>query len=49
MSRLVAKTVRNLIDTLKDVLHKIQQFVVKGTLSIEDFNYTKYNNFKIIP
>jgi len=47
--QLVCNTVRNLIYWLKRSLPKIQSFIRKDIVSIEDFDYTKYNSCEIIP
>ena len=47
--QLVCNTVTNLIYWLKRSLPKIQSLIRKDIVSIEDFDYTKYNSCEIIP
>ncbi|MGM5481840.1 MAG: TIGR04084 family radical SAM/SPASM domain-containing protein [Nanobdellota archaeon] len=46
---LVCETVKNLIDKLIEIKPKIQDMIEKGVVSIDDFEYTKYNGCEIIP
>ena len=47
--RIVCKTVRHLITTLKTVVPKIRQLITTERLRIEDFHYFKGNSCEIIP
>jgi|YelNatPaOPRAMG01_1025707.scaffolds.fasta_scaffold05360_7 putative peptide-modifying radical SAM enzyme len=45
----VCLTVENLINLLKKALPKIKKLILKGNISIKDFNYQKFNSCEIIP
>ena len=45
---LVCETVKNMIDKLIEVKPEIERLIEKKTISIDDFNYTKYNGCEII-
>ena len=47
--QLVCKTVENLVESLKKAKPKVQQLIRTGKISLEDFEYTKYNSCEIIP
>jgi len=46
---LVCGTVKNLFDSLKGLLPRIRSLIKRGSISIEDFKYPKYNSCEIIP
>jgi putative peptide-modifying radical SAM enzyme len=46
---LVCATVKNLVKAVKDELPRIRKLVEKGKLSIDYFEYMKYNGCEIIP
>lgn len=46
---LVCGTVENLVDSLRAVLPRIRQMILKGSIRQNDFNYPKYNSCEIIP
>jgi len=46
---LVCTTVRNMIKAVEDELPGIRELMGKGRISIEDFDYMKYNGCEIIP
>lgn len=47
--RLVCKTVKNLIDSLKEALPRVERLISKGKISVKDFEYQEYNGYEIIP
>jgi putative peptide-modifying radical SAM enzyme len=46
---LICDTVKNLIKAVEDELPRIRKLVEKGNISLEDFEYMKYNGCEIIP
>lgn len=46
---LVCKTVKNLIESLKQWLPKIRNLILMGKISRSEFNYVKYNGCEVIP
>lgn len=46
---LVCNTVHELVGALKDAVPTIQQLIAKQQISLEDFQYPKYNSCEIIP
>jgi uncharacterized protein len=46
---LVCTTVENLIKAVEDKLPSIRRLIEKGRVSLEDFDYMKYNGCEIIP
>ena len=46
---LVCGTVKNLVDTLYEVLPEVRRLINEGRIQLEDFQYTKYNSCEIIP
>jgi len=46
---LVCTTVKNLIKSVEDGLPRIRRLIGKGRISLEDFDYMKYNGCEIIP
>jgi len=47
--QLVCGTVKNLHDTLRDVLPRVQELINRGTISLEGFKHEKFNGCEIIP
>lgn len=47
--RLVCGTVENLVNSLKEVLPKIRQMILEGSVKPDAFNYPQYNSCEIIP
>lgn len=45
----VCYTVEQLIETVKAEVPRIKQLIENGKISIEDFDYLKYNGCEIIP
>ena len=45
----VCATVRNMIDALREVLPDVKRLIIEGRISLEDFEYTRYNSCEIIP
>ncbi len=45
----VCNTVRNLIKSVESQLPRISQLIKEGTISLQDFEYLKYNGCEIIP
>jgi uncharacterized protein len=46
---LICDTVKNLIKAVEDELPRIRKLVEKGNISLEDFEFMKYNGCEIIP
>ena len=46
---LVCKTVRNLIDAVRTEIPRIRRLIEEGRISLEDFEFMKYNGCEIIP
>jgi len=46
---LVCDTVKNLVKVVEDELPRIRKLVGKGRISLENFDYMKYNGCEIIP
>ena len=46
---LVCNTVQGLVGALKDVIPTIQELIAKRRISLQDFQYPKYNSCEIIP
>ncbi len=46
---LICDTVKNLIKAVEDELPRIRKLVEKGNISLEDFEYMKYNGCEIVP
>jgi putative peptide-modifying radical SAM enzyme len=46
---LVCGTVENLFDSLRAILPRIRQMILKGSIRKNDFSYPKYNSCEIIP
>ncbi|MGD8545007.1 MAG: TIGR04084 family radical SAM/SPASM domain-containing protein [Candidatus Bathyarchaeota archaeon] len=46
---LICDTVRNLVNTLQEVLPEIRKLFIKERISLEDFQFMKYNGCEIIP
>jgi len=46
---LVCDTVRNLIDSIRQEVPRIQKLVSSGGIGLKDFEYLKYNGCEIIP
>jgi radical SAM protein with 4Fe4S-binding SPASM domain len=46
---LVCETVRNLIDAMTRELPRIRKLIDEGKVSLEDFEFMKYNGCEIIP
>ena len=47
--KLVCKTVKNLIDSLKLGLPKVKKLISEGKISLKDFEHMKYNSCEVIP
>jgi uncharacterized protein len=47
--RLVCNSVKNLIESITEQIPKIMKLIEKGKVSLEDFEYMKYNGCEIIP
>jgi len=47
--RLVCKTVKNLIERLKEAEPRIRELIRAGIISLKDFEYPRYNSCEIIP
>jgi radical SAM protein with 4Fe4S-binding SPASM domain len=45
----VCSTVRNMITVLQERLPEVEQLIRAGRISLNDFQYTKYNGCEIIP
>jgi uncharacterized protein len=45
----VCNTVRNLLQSVRDQMPRIQELLKKRTVTMEDFQYEKYNGCEIIP
>jgi uncharacterized protein len=45
----VCNTVRNLLQSVRDQMPRIQELLKKRTITMEDFQYLKYNGCEIIP
>jgi len=48
-NELICKTIKHLIDELKNKLPEIQKLINDGTIMLQDFNYEKYFGPEIIP
>jgi uncharacterized protein len=46
---LVCRTVRNMIDSLKQQESRVQRLIREGKIGLSDFDYLKYNGCEIIP
>ena len=47
--RLVCKTVKNMIESLKLALPRVKRLISEGRISLKDFKHTKYNSCEVIP
>jgi len=47
--KLVCRTVKNLIDSLKLGLPKVKKLISEGKISLKDFEHMKYNSCEVIP
>ena len=47
--RLVCNSVRNLVDSVTEIMPRINKLLKSGKLSKEDFSFLKYNGCEIIP
>jgi putative peptide-modifying radical SAM enzyme len=45
----VCGTVKNMVDSLRETLPEIRHLIDDGRISVEDFQYPKYNSCEIIP
>jgi len=45
----VCGTVRHMVDALYEALPEVERLIEKGTVRMEDFEYTKYNSCEVIP
>jgi uncharacterized protein len=45
----VCGTVKNMVDALREILPEIRHLIDDGRISVEDFQYPKYNSCEIIP
>jgi uncharacterized protein len=45
----VCGTVKNMVDALRETLPEIRHLIDDGRISVEDFQYPKYNSCEIIP
>jgi sulfatase maturation enzyme AslB (radical SAM superfamily) len=46
---LVCTTVRNLVDAIAKEVERIRKLIDDGRISLQDFEYMKYNGCEIIP
>jgi len=46
---LVCKTVKNLAESLRLILPRIERLIINGKIRLSDFEYMKYNSCEIIP
>ena len=47
--RLVCKTVKNMIESLKLALPRVKRLISEGRISLKDFEHMKYNSCEVIP
>jgi len=47
--KLVCRTIKNLIDSLKLGLPKVKKLISEGKISLKDFEHMKYNSCEVIP
>ncbi|RLG99118.1 hypothetical protein DRO19_03160 [Candidatus Bathyarchaeota archaeon] len=47
--RLVCKTVKNMIESLRLALPKVEKLILERKISLKDFEHLKYNSCEVIP